>query len=93
LAIMANIDNLSAALELREVQAAARTLGFESVTLEVRTREDIVAAMEALKKRADALYVVIDGLTISNNTRINILALGAQVPTMYGRRDMLETGG
>jgi hypothetical protein len=49
--------------------------------------------MEALKKRADALYVVIDGLTISNNTRINILALGAQVPTMYGRRDMLETGG
>jgi putative ABC transport system substrate-binding protein len=93
LAIMANVDNVSAALEMREVQAAARSLGLETVTLEIRRGEDIAAAMEALKSRADALYVVVDGLLVSNRARINILALGAQVPTMHGDRFQMEVGG
>ena len=44
-------------LEMGEVQAAARTLGLEVVTLEIRRAEDIAPAFEALKGRADALYV------------------------------------
>ena len=90
---MANIDNVSAALEMREVQAAARTLGLEAVTLEIRRVEDIAPAMEALKSRADALSVIVDGLTLSNRARINILALGAQVPTMLDTRELLDSAG
>ena len=41
----------------REVQATARTLGLEVVTLEIRRAEDIAPAFEALKGRAEALYV------------------------------------
>jgi putative ABC transport system substrate-binding protein len=93
LAIMANVDNPSAAQEMREVQAAARMLGVESVPLEIRRREDIAPAMEALKSRADALSVVVDGLTLSNRARINILALGGQMPTMHNGRNELEAGG
>jgi putative ABC transport system substrate-binding protein len=93
LAIMANVDNLSATLEMREIQTAARLLGLEAVALEIQRQEDIAPAMEALKSRADALSIVSDGLTISNRARINILALGAQVPTMHASRDMLEAGG
>ena len=46
-----------AVLEMGEVQAAARTLGLEVATLEIRRAEDIAPAFEALKGRADALYV------------------------------------
>ena len=57
LAIMANVGYPAAVLEMGEVQAAARTLGLEVATLEIRRAEDIAPAFEALKGRADALYV------------------------------------
>ena len=50
-------DNPSVVLEMREVEAAARTLGLEVATSEIRRAEDIAPAFEALKGRADALYV------------------------------------
>jgi putative ABC transport system substrate-binding protein len=80
-------------LELGEVQAAARTLGLEVHTLEIRRGQDIGPAFEALKGHADALYVCIDGLVNTNRIRINTSALGARLPTMHGARDYVEAGG
>jgi putative ABC transport system substrate-binding protein len=57
LAIMGNVGNPSIVFEIGELKAAARTLGLEIATLEIRKTEDIVPAFEALKGRADALYV------------------------------------
>src|SRR5262249_2118235 len=54
LAIIANVDNSASVLEMREVQAAARTIGLEVATLEIRRGEDIAPAFEGLKGRADA---------------------------------------
>jgi putative ABC transport system substrate-binding protein len=62
LAIMANVGNPGSLLEMGEVSSIARTLGFEVVTLEIRRGEDIAPAFEALKGRADALYVCVDPL-------------------------------
>ena len=62
LAIMANVGYPAAVLEMGEVQAAARTLGLEVATLEIRRAEDIAPAFESLKGRADALYVCADPL-------------------------------
>jgi len=62
LAIIANIGNPFAALEMGEVRAAVRTLGLDLVQLEIRRAEDIVPALQALKGSADALYVVNDPL-------------------------------
>jgi putative ABC transport system substrate-binding protein len=50
-------------------------------------------AFEALKGRADALYVCIDALVNANRIRINTSALGARLPTMHGSRDYVEAGG
>ena len=52
LAIMANAGYPDAVLEMGEVQAAARTLGLEVATFEIRRAEDIAPAFEALKGRA-----------------------------------------
>ncbi len=93
LAIMANIDDPIGVREMGEVQVAVRAFGLESVTAEIRRAEDIAPAFEALKGRADALYVVTDPLINTNRVRINTLALSARLPTMYGFRDYVEAGG
>src|SRR5262249_54880707 len=48
LALLGNVGNPVVVLDMREAQAAARTLGLEVTTLEIRRGEDIVPAFEAL---------------------------------------------
>jgi putative tryptophan/tyrosine transport system substrate-binding protein len=93
LAIMANVEAPIAVLDMREVQAAAQTLGFEVATLEIRRAEDIPPGFERLNGRADALYVCGDPLLDTNRVRINMLALAARLPTMHGVREYVEAGG
>jgi putative ABC transport system substrate-binding protein len=93
LAIMANINGPGAVLEMHEFQAAARTLGLEVVSLEIRRTQDIAPALESLKGRANALYVVGDPLANLNRTRINTFALVARQPTIYVQREYVEAGG
>ena len=93
LGIWANVGNPGTVLEMGEVQAAARTLALEVVTLEIRRAEDIGPAFEGAKGRMDALYVAADPLANSNRVPINTLALAARLPTMYGVRDYVEAGG
>jgi len=92
-ALIGNLGNPIIMLELSEVQAAARTLGLEVTAPEIRRAEDITLAFEALKSRADALYISPDALINTNRIRINILVVGARLPTMHGSRDYVEAGG
>jgi putative ABC transport system substrate-binding protein len=92
-AILANVGNPLSVMELGEAQAAAGRLGLEFDTLEIRRAEDIVPAFEAIKGRAEALYVCPDGLVNANRVRINTLALGARLPTMHAYRDYVEAAG
>jgi putative ABC transport system substrate-binding protein len=93
LAIMANVGVAGTALELPEVQAAARILGLDVTTLEIRRAEDIAPALDAIKGRADALYVGADPLAFTYRLRINTLALGARLPTAYSFREYVEAAG
>jgi len=93
LAIMANRDNPSAALEMREAEATARTLGLEGVTSEIRRSEDISPAFDALNGRVEALYVCNDPLATTNRVRISTLASAARLPTMFIAREYVEAGG
>ncbi len=93
LAIMGNVDNPAAWAEVRQVQAMARSIGVEVVTLDIRGAEDIDQGFEALKGRGDALYVASDSLVHAHRARINTLALGARLPTMHGFREFVEAGG
>jgi ABC-type uncharacterized transport system substrate-binding protein len=88
LAIMCDFRNP----EMAEAEAAARMLGLEVTTLPLRKPEDITPAFGTLKGTADALYVGADPLVNSSRVRINILALGARLPTMHGFREAVEVG-
>jgi putative ABC transport system substrate-binding protein len=93
LAIMGNVDNPASVLDMAKVHAAARTLGLDAAIFEIRGAEDLVPTFEALKGRMDALYIPPDALINTQRIRINTLALGARLPTMYGAREYVEGGG
>jgi len=93
LAIMGNAGYRAAALEMDEARAAARMLGIDATTLEIRRAEDIASAIDGLRDRADALYVCTDALINANHVRINTLALGMHLPTMHGPREHAASGG
>jgi len=93
LAIIANVGNPLSVLEMIEVQAAVGRLGLEATTLEIRRAEDIALAFQALKGRADALYVVADPLVNTNRAQIQTFAMGARIPAIYNAREHVEAGG
>jgi putative tryptophan/tyrosine transport system substrate-binding protein len=93
LAIIANADYTPAVRELDEVDTAAHPLGIETFALKIRQAAEIAPAFEALKGRAEALYVVGETLTSANQVRINTFALAARLPTIHPNRERLETGG
>jgi len=94
LAVMANVANSQVLLEVREVQAAAGTLGLTVVLSEIRRADDIAPAFKMFERGADALYVCSnDPLVHANQVRINTLALAARIPTIYANREHVETAG
>jgi len=89
LAIMANVGNPASVWDMGEAHA----LGLEVTTSELRRAEDISPAFDALKGRADALYVCVDPLVNTHRIRVNTLALAARLSTMHGLREYVEAGG
>jgi putative ABC transport system substrate-binding protein len=93
MAIMANTDAPGVRQEMAEAQTVAGRLGLQVVTSAIGRAEDIAPAFEAIEGRADALYVCGDALTTAYRIRINTLALGLRLPTVFSTRDLVETGG
>ena len=80
-------------LNVGEVQAAAPRLGLEIIMVELGRADEIAPAIEQLKGRAQALYIVGDPFVLDNQIQINTLALVARLPTMHNTRGYVESGG
>jgi len=93
LAILTNADSPGMMAETGKVQAAARAAGLDVVTLVVRRAEEITAAFDGLKNKADAIYCVPGPLTGENRVRIVTMALAAKLPAIYGPRNYVDAGG
>jgi putative ABC transport system substrate-binding protein len=92
LAILTNVGFSESVLEMREAEAWAHNLGIEVSKLEIRRAADIAPAFEALKRQADALYVVVDALVAANRTRIITFTLAAHLPTIFNTGAYVEAG-
>jgi putative ABC transport system substrate-binding protein len=93
LAILANGGIANTVPEIDETKAAARMLGIEVATFDVRRADDIVPAFDALRGQAEGIYVFGDPLTNTNRSRIAALALAARLPTVAGFREFVDAGG
>jgi putative ABC transport system substrate-binding protein len=94
LAVMANAANPTLVLELDDIQAAARALGFEVAVFPIRRAADIAPAFAAFKEQAQALYVIgSDPFLQIHRIAISTLAAAARLPTVYSNREYVEAGG
>src|SRR6185437_13059786 len=57
LAVMGNVGNPASVLEMNEVNAAAKKLNLDIISLDIRRAEDIVSSLEGSSGQAQALYV------------------------------------
>jgi putative ABC transport system substrate-binding protein len=94
LAVMAHAANPTLTLELDDIQAAARALGFEVTFFPIRRATDIAPAFAAFKEQAQALYVIgSDPFVQIHRVAISTLAAAARLPTMHSTREYVEAGG
>ena len=77
-----------------ETKKAAQALGLQAILIDVRTRDDIVAAFEqAGARRIDTLLVGIDGLIQVNRQLIVDLAAKQRLAAIYPAREFIDAGG
>src|SRR5215831_1279854 len=94
LAAMGNAASPGFVLEMGDIQAVSRTLSLDVDVFEIRRAEDIVPLFEAIKDRADALYVIgSDPLVSTKRIAISTLAAAARLPTIHSGREYVEAGG
>jgi len=93
-AILSNPASPVQPLFIREVQAAARSLGVQLQLLEARGPNEFDGAFAAMaKERVGALLVVADGVFVLHRTRLADLAARSRLPAAYGIRENVEAGG
>lgn len=93
LAILADAGYAEPMLEADQVKSTAQAMGLEAARLGIWGPQDIAPAFEALRNRANALYVVSDALIAANRARIITLAIDAHLPTILSYDDYVDAGG
>ena len=93
-AVLWNAANPIAALLMRETEAAARALGLQVQSLEVRGPDEFENALPAaVSGGAGALFVVDDPLVFSSRMRIADFAARNRLPMTAIYREFAEAGG
>ncbi len=93
-AVLWNPTHPGQPLAFKETQVAAQTLGLTLLSMEARSREDLVSVFAATpQERAEALSVLPDPLTFSHRGLITESANRHRLPAMYGFREWVEAGG
>ena len=93
-AVLWNAANPYSALVFKETVGAARILGIELQSLEVRAPADFEGTLEATPgQHAAALITVEDPLTNGHRVKIAEFAAGKRLPTMAGLRIFADAGG
>jgi putative tryptophan/tyrosine transport system substrate-binding protein len=93
-AVFWNPANPSHGPVLREMEAAAQTLGVDLQRLEILAPEDIGDAFRTAARRpAGALIVPPDPLITNWLSLVVDLALQYRLPTLFERREFVEAGG
>jgi len=93
-ALLWNPDNPGSAPQLREAEAAARTLGVRLQAVEARNPQEIDRAFGAMtRERAGALVVLPDAIFGNQRKQIADLAAKSRLPSICGIPEYGEAGG
>jgi len=93
-AVLWNPANPAAALQLKETEAAARSLKVQLQLQEVRDPKALDTAFSAMNRgRPNALFVLADPMLSTYQSRIADLAIRGRLPTIYWLRSFTDAGG
>src|SRR5215468_9823505 len=93
-AVLSNPANPGQPPAIRDLKAAARSLGVQLQLLEARGPNEFDGAFAAMaKERVEALLVLSDAVLNSHRTRLADLAARSRLPAAYGVRESVEAGG
>jgi putative ABC transport system substrate-binding protein len=94
LAVLWHRENPASALQVRELEAAARSSKLELQVFGVKSAGELAGAFSAMtQKRARAVFVIAGPLFFSERRRISDLAIKHQLPSIYGVSEYVEAGG
>jgi putative tryptophan/tyrosine transport system substrate-binding protein len=94
IAALVNPDFPSAGSQSREMQEAARALGFDLLIVKASTESELDTAFATLvRERAGALAVASDGFFFFRRERIAALAASHGLPTIFPQREATVAGG
>jgi putative tryptophan/tyrosine transport system substrate-binding protein len=92
--VLANPTNPNFEGQLRDLQAAARTIGQQILVATVETEDEIDAAFARLvQQRAGAILVNTDAFLFSRRNQLVALAKRYAVPAIFDRREYAAAGG
>ena len=78
----------------RVAENAARRLGVTMQVVEVRERNDLEAAFDAMvRERADGVWVLPDPLTFTARRQVVALSMKHRLPSVYWQREYVDSGG
>jgi putative ABC transport system substrate-binding protein len=91
---VAFLRNPAIPLDVRELEAAARSLGIRAQMVEARAPNEIEGAFRAAREeRAGALSVLAGSMFFAHRALIAELAVKSRLPTVYLLREHAEAGG
>ncbi len=92
--ILVDVNNPSNMLQRREVEAAAEKSAVSIMAVDVRTADEIGAAIQTfVHERASIVIVLGEAVFVNARWRIAAFALASRLPTVYNFREHVEDGG
>jgi putative ABC transport system substrate-binding protein len=93
-ALLTNPSNPGAALQRREAETAARTLGLQLQVLEAQWLDELAGAFDAMtSQRAEAVFLPGDSVLYFYRKQIADLAIKNRLPALFAPREFAEAGG
>jgi putative ABC transport system substrate-binding protein len=93
-AFLTNPSNPGTALQLRDAETAARSLGLQLQVLEAQRPDELAAAFAAMsRERAGAVLLPGDSLFFYYRTQIADLAIKSRLPALFAPKEFAEAGG
>jgi putative ABC transport system substrate-binding protein len=93
-AMLMNPDYPSTEAEVRDVRAAARSLGMQINVVNASTSREIDAAFATLgRERPEALFIGGDPFLLSRREQLVPLATSHALPAIYPQREYVDAGG
>jgi putative tryptophan/tyrosine transport system substrate-binding protein len=92
--VLVDVDNPANIVQRREVEAAVAKSAVSLVAIDIRSADEIAAAIETLvRERVNVVVVLASGMFVNARRQIAAFALASRLPTVFNFREHVEDGG